>query len=173
MPASAAAAHASALLTMPAHSPVALMAFWFSGERESGPQVQIAASALDRASGTWSTPRFVVNRHVLTQQLGAGVRRLGNPVAWLDAQQRIHLFVVGTGWGGWGASRIVHLQQTDANTAADTRSTSEERSCSMGMAFHSSKRVAAFRCCFLAYAPSSTMETMMSVVVTLHNFAGG
>jgi predicted neuraminidase len=120
MPKGAAAAHASALLTMPADSPVALMAFWFSGERESGPQVQIAASALDRASGTWSTPRFVVNRHVLAQQLGAGVRRLGNPVAWLDAQQRIHLFVVGTGWGGWGASRIVHLQQTHADTAAAT-----------------------------------------------------
>jgi predicted neuraminidase len=43
--------------------------------------------------------------------LGFGVRRLGNPVAWRDAQNRLHLYVVATGWGGWAASRVLHLRQ--------------------------------------------------------------
>jgi predicted neuraminidase len=105
------AAHASSLVPMPENHPAALTVFWFSGERESGPRVQIVAAQWDRSRKAWGNPKVVANRHVLGQQLGFGVRRLGNPVAWLDAQQRMHLFVVATGWGGWAASRILHLQQ--------------------------------------------------------------
>jgi predicted neuraminidase len=112
MPAGMAAAHASSLLAMPAGSAAALSIFWFSGDRESGPNVQIAASQFDRATQQWLPARFVVNRHVLGLQLGFGVRRLGNPVAWLDGNGRMHLFVVATGGGGWAASRIVHLRQS-------------------------------------------------------------
>ena len=119
MPAGAAAAHASSLLEMPADSPSALTVFWFSGERESGPQVQIAASQFDRASRTWSQPRFVVNRHTMGDQLGYGLRRLGNPVAWMDSEQRMHLFIVATGWGGWAASRILHLRQSSSAQTLD------------------------------------------------------
>jgi predicted neuraminidase len=43
--------------------------------------------------------------------LGYGVRRLGNPVAWRDGHNRLHLYVVATGWGGWAASRVLHLRQ--------------------------------------------------------------
>ncbi|QDL55811.1 exo-alpha-sialidase [Rhodoferax aquaticus] len=118
MPAQSAAAHASTLLVMPADSAARLRIFWFSGERESGPNVQIATSEWRRADQAWSPPQWAVNRHVLGAQLGYGVRRLGNPVAWLDADARIHLFVVATGAGGWAASRIVHLRQTQASRAA-------------------------------------------------------
>ena len=114
MPADAPAAHASTLLPMPASHPAALTVFWFSGERESGPNVQIAASQWDRATQQWAPARFVANRHVLGAVLGFGVRRLGNPVAWMDGSGRIHLFVVATGWGGWAASRILHLRQSSA-----------------------------------------------------------
>jgi predicted neuraminidase len=112
MPADTLSAHASSLLAMPAAQPSALMAFWFAGTRESAADVQIAASSFDRASQQWSVARFVVNRHALGSQLGFGVRRLGNPVAWLDGTGRIHLFVVTTGLGGWAAARIVHLRQS-------------------------------------------------------------
>lgn len=115
MPEGARAAHASSLLVMPADSPAALTLFWFSGERESGPQVQIVASQWLRASGAWSAPQVVANRHRLGASLGHGLRRLGNPVAWSDAQGRMHLFVVATGWGGWAASRILHLRQSSAS----------------------------------------------------------
>ena len=115
MPPGSKAAHASSLLPMPDDSPSALSLFWFSGEREGGPQVQIAASQWDRASQAWLPPRFVVNRHVMGHALGYSVRRLGNPVAWRDAQGRIHLFVVATGMGGWAASRILHVRQSSAS----------------------------------------------------------
>ena len=117
MPPGALAAHASTLLAMPLGSASVLTAFWFAGDRESAPNVQIAAAQFDRVSQRWSPAHIVVNRQTLGEQLGFGVRRLGNPVAWLDAQQRVHLFVVATGWGGWAASRIVHLQQASESSA--------------------------------------------------------
>jgi len=117
MPEGALAAHASTLLAMPVGSASVLTAFWFAGDRESAPNVQIAAAQLDRDTQRWSAARFVVNRQALGAQLGFGVRRLGNPVAWLDTQNRVHLFVVATGWGGWAASRIVHLQQASQSSA--------------------------------------------------------
>ena len=112
MPPSTPVAHASALLAMPASHPAALLAFWFAGWRESAADVQIAASQFDRATQQWSAARFVVNRHTLATELGFAVRRLGNPVAWLDGQGQVHLFVVATGLGGWAAARIVHLRQS-------------------------------------------------------------
>ncbi len=112
MPVGARAAHASTLLAMPAGQAAALTVFWFSGERESGPQVEIAASQWDRATRQWTPARMVVNRHTMAAALGFGVRRLGNPVAWMDGSGRMHLFVVATGWGGWAASRILHLRQS-------------------------------------------------------------
>ena len=117
MPPGTQAAHASSLLPMPAGSATALSLFWFSGERESGPLVQIAATQWDRASGRWLEPRFVVNRETMGEVLGHGLRRLGNPVAWMDGQGRMHLFVVATGWGGWAASRVLHLRQSSASQA--------------------------------------------------------
>ena len=117
MPPNTAAAHASTLLAMPATHPAAMLAFWFAGSRESGPDVQIAVSQFDRATQQWSPARFVVSRNQTQQRPGYGVRRLGNPVAWLDAHGKIHLFVVATGMGGWAAGRILHLRQD--NEGAD------------------------------------------------------
>jgi len=111
MPAGVPAAHASALVALPATHASTLLAFWFAGDRESAPNVQIAMSALDRATGIWSPALMVVNRWEVAEQLGFGIRRLGNPVAWVDGQGRVHLFVVATGLGGWAAGRVLHLQQ--------------------------------------------------------------
>ena len=118
MPPNTPSAHASSLLAMPGGHAAAVMAFWFAGARESAPDVQIAASQFDRASGRWSPARFVLDRHDLGAALGFAVRRLGNPVAWLDPQGRINLFVVATGLGGWAASRIVHLRQRGGSDLA-------------------------------------------------------
>lgn len=117
MPDGMAAAHASSLLAMPAGHAAALTVFWFSGDRESGPNVQIAASQYLRATQQWTPARFVVNRFVAGAQLGFGIRRLGNPVAWLDGQGRIHVFVVATGGGGWAASRVLHLRQSSEDNS--------------------------------------------------------
>jgi predicted neuraminidase len=102
------------LVAMPAASAAVLTAFWFAGDRESAPNVQIAASQFDRATQQWSAPKYVINRHTLGAQLGSGIRRIGNPVAWLDASGRMHLFVVATGLGGWAAGRVLHTVQRSA-----------------------------------------------------------
>ena len=111
-----AAAHASTLLAMPANHAAALTAFWFAGDRESAANVQIAASQFDRTTQQWTAARLVVDRFAMGQQLGFGLRRLGNPVAWIDSSSRMHLFVVATGWGGWAASRVLHLRQSSAGS---------------------------------------------------------
>jgi len=116
MPADVPSAHASNLLAMPAGHTAAVTAFWFAGDRESAPNVQIAASQFDRASQQWLPARYVVNRHTMGEHLGFGLRRLGNPVAWLDASGRMHLFVVATGLGGWAAARILHLVQSSGSS---------------------------------------------------------
>lgn len=110
-PAGAKAGHAATLVEMAPESPALLSLFWFSGERESGPQVEIVASQWLRSTQAWTPPRTVLNRHQLGSQLGHGVRRLGNPVAWRDGHNRLHLYVVATGWGGWAASRVLHVRQ--------------------------------------------------------------
>jgi predicted neuraminidase len=108
MPADTPAAHASFLL---ADKGGGLRAFWFAGSRESGEDVQIVMSQF--ANQVWTKPIAVVNRHTAATELGVGgwIRRLGNPVAWIDAQGRTHLYVVATGLGGWAASRVLHLRQ--------------------------------------------------------------
>jgi hypothetical protein len=121
MPEGVPAAHASVLVTMPPGDPAALTAFWFAGDRESAPNVQIVAAQFDRSGQAWGPARVVVDRHVMGAELGLGLRRLGNPVAWLDADSRLHLFVVGTGWGGWAASRILHLKQVVRSPGSDLR----------------------------------------------------
>jgi predicted neuraminidase len=115
MPTGVPAAHASNLLALPPNHPLAarkeVVAFWFAGSRESGADVQIAASLYDRATQRFDPAFWVANRHDMGKALGVHIRRLGNPVAWADQAGRIHLFVVATGLGGWAASRIVHLRE--------------------------------------------------------------
>jgi predicted neuraminidase len=111
MPPNTPSAHSSSLVALSARHSGTLGVFWFAGARESAPDVQIAFSFFDRKTEQWTPAKFVVNRHVLAHQIGHGVRRLGNPVAWLDSSDRLHLFVVGTGLGGWAAARVIHLVQ--------------------------------------------------------------
>lgn len=117
MPDGVPAAHASSLVAFAPSHPLAanktLAAFWFAGTRESAPDVQIAMATFDRQRQTWDAPHWVVSRESLRATLGVQIRRIGNPVAWSDAQGRLHLFVVATGLGGWAASRVVHLRELE------------------------------------------------------------
>jgi len=109
MPDGTPAAHASSLLPMPPGHASSLIAFLVRGNPRECRDVQIAASSLDRHTGQWSPARFVVNADAVGRKLGFGVRRLGNPVAWLDARRRIHLFVVATGIGWLGSGQDIAL----------------------------------------------------------------
>ncbi|MEY3697742.1 MAG: hypothetical protein RL631_395 [Pseudomonadota bacterium] len=117
-PAKAPAAHASHLVALPDHPAYALAAFWFAGSKEARPDVRIAMSLWSRQQQTWTAPVWVVDRHSAAAVLGKGLLHLGNPVAWVDQQQRLHVFVVGTGLGGWAAARVLHLRQTSASSSS-------------------------------------------------------
>lgn len=110
------AAHASNLLSLPNDPMFSMAAFWFAGSQEGAEDVRIVMSLWSRSAQAWTTPTDVVNRHTAGAALGKGLRRIGNPVAWLDQQQRLHLFVVATGLGGWAAGRVLHLQQTQTQS---------------------------------------------------------
>lgn len=96
-----------------------LLAVWWAGSRESGPDVRVYLSMLG-ASG-WTAPRSIVDRASLTQALGFGVRRIGNAVVHAAADGRLHLFVVATGLGGWAAGRVVHLEADGPDSAFSVR----------------------------------------------------
>lgn len=108
MPQGVPSAHASALTTAPGDQ---MLAFWWAGSRESGPDVKVFASRW--SNGAWSAPWTVASRESLGKALGFGIRRIGNPVAWTDRDSRVHVYVVATGLGGWAASRIAHLVSKD------------------------------------------------------------
>ena len=119
MPANTPSAHASTMAPLPSGHSSLIAAAWFAGERESAPDVRIAFSTFEKAGQRWTPARFIVDRESLAKELGFGIRRLGNPVLWRDDDDRLHLFVVGTGIGGWATSRIIHLQQSDGGTDAE------------------------------------------------------
>lgn len=121
MPEGVPAAHASTLVALGPTSArgsgnaPALAAFWFAGSRESAPDVGIATSRWPDATppgrDAWQPVQWAVTRDSLQRDLGVAVRRIGNPMAWRDAQGQLHLYVVATGLGGWAASRVVHVRE--------------------------------------------------------------
>jgi predicted neuraminidase len=109
MPPNVPSAHASAMAPL---SDGRMIAFWWAGSRESGPDVKVYASRW--SEGKWGQPWEVASRDSLGSALGFGVRRIGNPVAWTSADGKINLFVVATGLGGWAAARVVQLVSSDS-----------------------------------------------------------
>lgn len=109
MPPNVPSAHASAMAPLSGNR---MIAFWWAGSRESGPDVKVYASRW--ADGKWGQPWVVASRASLGDALGFGVRRIGNPVAWTSADGKINLFVVATGLGGWAAARVVQLVSSDS-----------------------------------------------------------
>ncbi|KQQ33331.1 hypothetical protein ASF61_09575 [Duganella sp. Leaf126] len=108
MPAGVPSAHASSLASLPGGG---LVAFWWAGSRESGPDVKVYAARW--SNGKWSDNWEVASRDTLSRALGYGVRRIGNPVAWTATDGTLHLYVVATGLGGWAAARVVQMQSHD------------------------------------------------------------
>lgn len=59
--------------------------------------------------GLWTEPRAILDAPTLSQMSGKFIKKLGNPVSFVDSQGRVHLFVVGVSMGGWATSRIYWL----------------------------------------------------------------
>lgn len=116
MPPGVPAAHASALAALPNGD---LLACWWAGQRESAPDVQLYLARW--RDGRWGAPQPIVDRDSLGGALQFGVRRIGNPVLWVSADGRVHLYLVATGLGGWAAGRVAQLVSEDGGQSFKAR----------------------------------------------------
>ncbi len=107
-PAGVPAAHSSSFVTL---SNGDLLAFWFAGTKEGRPDVQIWMSRYH--NGVWSQAKSVVNPSMVSRANNRYVVKLGNPVAYVDAHNVLHLFVVSVSMGGWSGSNLNHMISND------------------------------------------------------------
>lgn len=88
-----------------------IVAAWYAGSREGAADVDIVFSIFDGES--WSPPKPIMTRGQAQSDTGRWVGKLGNPVLWYDASDRLHLWFVSVGYGGWAVSAINHTQSDD------------------------------------------------------------
>ena len=95
-------AHASTLVDLDSR----LMVLFFAGSKEGAPDVKIYQSFLLKGSAHWSEPRAILDAPTLSRLSGKFVKKLGNPIAFRDSLNRVHVFVVGVSLGGWATSKV-------------------------------------------------------------------
>ncbi len=91
--------------------------FWYGGSREGARDVAIYTADLQPNQRSWSPARAIINRTELSKQLGRYIKKLGNPVGFVDAEGRVWLFFVSVSLGGWSGSAInVMVSRDDGET---------------------------------------------------------
>jgi predicted neuraminidase len=83
-----------------------LRAFWYAGSREGAKDVALHSALFDPNEGSWSAESVAVTRRETRDDLGRYIRKLGNPVAFLDRAGRLWLFYVSVSFGGWSGSAV-------------------------------------------------------------------
>ncbi len=86
---------------------------WYSGSRESAPDVAIYLSIFDEATSRWSAPRVVVDRDTCSKELGRYVRKVGNSLIYRDGKGRLWLFYSSVIFGGWSGSSLNYKVSDD------------------------------------------------------------
>ncbi len=115
LPNPAASAHSASLVELGQGQ---LGIAWFSGSREGASDVNIVFT---RFYGTrWLPPQAIATNAKLQTDQGRVTRKLGNPVLWLDAGGRLHLWFVSVSYGGWAGSSINHQYSDDRGTTWKT-----------------------------------------------------
>lgn len=98
------------------------MLLYFAGSREGASDVCIYQSffaqknvaTLDKNGFFWSEPKAILCPQDLSKMSGKFIKKLGNPVSFVDSLGRVHLFVVGVSMGGWATSKIYHFLFVDS-----------------------------------------------------------
>lgn len=103
-----AAAHAASIVALPNGE---RRVFWFAGSREGAGDVAIY-TARQTAEG-WLAPEKLTDAADTARQQGRFVRKLGNPVPFVDAAGRLHVVYVTVTLGGWATSQLAHRVSTD------------------------------------------------------------
>jgi predicted neuraminidase len=102
------AAHAATITRLPDRS---VAAFWFAGSREGAGDVQIFGARLE--SGNWTAPEPALSVARAMGDEWRFVRKLGNPVAHVEASGQLHLFFVSVSLGGWATSNLNQISSSD------------------------------------------------------------
>lgn len=83
-----------------------LQAFWFGGSREGHRDVKIFTAAFNAQADSWSRDVALIDRQQARSGGRRTVKKLGNPVAAVDRDGRLWLFLVSVSLGGWSGSSI-------------------------------------------------------------------
>jgi len=110
LPAAAESAHAASLAQL---ADGRIAAAWFAGSREGAADVAIWFALLGKDG--WSQPRAIANRQSTAGSTFSHVRKLGNPVLYVEGSW-LHLWYVSVAIGGWAGSALNHSVSTDAGT---------------------------------------------------------
>jgi predicted neuraminidase len=86
---------------------------WYSGSKESGPDVAIYLSVFDEATSRWSVPRVIIDRDTCSKELKRYVRKVGNSLIYRDGSGRLWLFYSSVIFGGWSGSSLNYKVSTD------------------------------------------------------------
>ena len=103
-----ASVHAGSMARLPDGG---LLAAWFGGSREGAKDVCIYAA---RCNGEdWSVPQAIASREDTTRDLNLYVKKLGNPVLFVDSNDRVWMYYVAVSVGGWSGSFIATKHSDD------------------------------------------------------------
>lgn len=107
------------------------MLLYFAGSREGASDVCIYQSFFSRQdfrdslrqshnlkqNYSWSEARAILCPQDLSKKAKKFIKKLGNPVSFVDTKGEVHLFVVGVSMGGWATSKIYWLKFDDSLTS--------------------------------------------------------
>ena len=98
------ASHAATLEVLPNGN---LIALWFAGSHEGKPDVKIWQSIYDGEQ--WGMATVAVSPARIGYDTKRFIKKVGNPVVYLEQNGKLHLFVVSVGIGGWSGSSLNHF----------------------------------------------------------------
>ncbi|MBW1816220.1 MAG: four helix bundle protein [Deltaproteobacteria bacterium] len=103
--------HAAAICEM---NDGTLAAVWYGGIREGGRDTAIYMSTHGpNTASSWSKPQVVADTSSTKKELKRFIRKIGNPVIFADAGNRLWLVYVTVSVGGWAGSSLNWKVSTD------------------------------------------------------------
>ena len=88
-----------------------LIAAWFAGSVEGGENVKIYIARY--RGNRWGNAQAIVNRPALADSLNRVIKRIGNPLIYMDNRGRLWCFFVTTSIGGWSTSSLNLMHSDD------------------------------------------------------------
>ena len=84
-----------------------LVACWYGGTREGAKDTAIYLALRNPGTlSSWSEPRVVVDRDSAAKELRRYVKKVGNPLMFVDTRNRLWLVYVSIAVGGWSGSSL-------------------------------------------------------------------